>query len=233
MYQEDFKNFKKLAGEKAAEHAKDGMVVGLGTGSTVYYTILKLGAMVKDGLDIIGIPTSVRTEELAKEVAIPLTTLEEHPAIDLTIDGADEVNPELNLIKGMGGALLREKIVASVSKKVVIVADGSKVVDRLGTRSPLPVEVVPFGLSGVKNRLEDFDCTIDLRMGEEGVYVTDNGNYILDLGFVNIGGIDEPKSLEKEINNIPGVVENGLFINIANAAIIASEKGIKTLEQAL
>jgi ribose 5-phosphate isomerase A len=219
---------KRQAGEKAAEYVKDGMVVGLGTGSTVEWTIRKLGERVADGLDIIGIPTSVRSEVLAKELGIALSTLLEHPKIDLTIDGADEVDPNLNLIKGLGGALTREKIVAANSRDEIIVVDDSKLVELLGTKSPVPVEVIPFAWNTCKFKLEGLQPKPSpiLRKATEGIYVTDNNNYILDCRFEKI---NEPLLIESKINNIPGVIENGLFLNLTSSVIVASLDGIKTL----
>ena len=217
-------NLKQTAGERAIEFIKDGMVVGLGTGSTTYYAIKRLGMMVNQGLDITGIPTSVQTEKIAKESGIKLSTLEEHPEVDVTIDGADEVDPNLNLIKGMGGALFREKIVASASKMEVIVVDPSKMVEVLGTKSPLPVEVSKFGWKICLKKLEKLGCKAKLRMIEEVEYTTDNDNYIVDCSFERI---DNPKSLEAEINCIPGVIENGLFIGIADIVIMGTEDGGK------
>ncbi len=214
-------DMKRIAGEKAAEYVKDGMVVGLGTGSTVYYTILKLGEMVKDGLDIIGIPTSIGTERLARELGIKISTLYEHPEIDLTIDGADEIDPELNLIKGGGGALLREKIVASASKMEIIVADERKLVDKLGERFHLPVEVIPFSYSVVFKRLDSMGLNPVLRKKNGEIYITDNGNYIIDC---HTGPMENPEELEKDLNMIPGVVENGLFIGLAHMAIVGTSK---------
>ena len=214
-------DMKRISGEKAAEYVKDGMVVGLGTGSTVYYTILKLGEMVKDGLDIIGIPTSIETERLARELGIKISTLDEHPEIDLTIDGADEIDPELNLIKGGGGALFREKIVASASKMEIIVADERKLVNKLGERFHLPVEVVPFSYSVVFRRLDSMGLNPTLRKKNDEIYITDNGNYIIDC---HTGPIENPKELEKDLNLIPGVVENGLFIGLAHIAIVGTRK---------
>ena len=230
---------KKLAGETAVKYIEDGMILGLGTGSTVEYTIKKLGELVRNGLNIKGIPTSVRTKRLAKEENIPLTTLEENPEIDLTIDGADEVDSDLNLIKGGGGALTREKIIAFNSKKVIIVIDDSKIVKCLGIDFPLPVEVTKFGWTSTKKALEGFDwahekgtrreigCSVKLRkiMGEP--YVTDNQNYILDCEFERI---EEPEQFEIDINNIPGVVENGLFIGLVNEVIVGGKQGIMTIE---
>jgi len=220
-------NLKQIAGEKAVEYVKDGMVVGLGTGSTVFYAIKKISEGVKNGLDIIGIPTSVETEKLAKQIGIQLSTLEEHPVIDVTIDGADEIDKKLNLIKGMGGALLREKIVASASKKEVIVADDSKLVDMLGTRTPLPVEVARFGWSYAAKKISELGCNVGLRKKNGEVFITDNGNYILDCKFHQI---DKPKEMEQKINLIPGVLENGLFIGLADVAVVAGEDGVRIIE---
>ena len=220
---------KKLAGEKAVEHIEDGMIVGLGTGSTVEYTLRKLGTLVRDGLKIKGIPTSIHTQRIAKEEKIPLTTLEENPVIDVTIDGADEVDSDMSLIKGGGGALLREKVIAFNSKKVIIVIDDSKVVKALGIDFPLPVEVVKFGWTSTKKTLEDFGCNVELRkiMGEEP-FITDNSNYILDCEFERIA---EPEQLEIDMNNIPGVVENGLFIGLVDEVIVGGKQGILTLDK--
>jgi len=218
---------KKLAGEKAVEQIEDGMIVGLGTGSTIEYVLKKIGENVRKGLKIKGIPTSLHTQRLAKEEKIPITTLEENPEIDLTIDGADEVDSNLNLIKGGGGALTREKIIAFHSKKVIIVVDDSKIVKALGIDFSLPVEVVKFGWTATKKALETFGCKIELRkiMGNEP-FITDNSNYILDCEFDKI---DDPAQLEIDINNIPGVVENGLFIGLADEIIVGGKQGILTL----
>jgi len=220
---------KKLAGEKAVEKVKDGMILGLGTGSTVKYSLKKIGELVRDGLDVKGIPTSIHTKRIAKEEKIPLTTLDEYPEIDLTIDGADEVDSSLNLIKGGGGALTREKIIAFNSKNVIIVADDSKVVKALGIDFPLPVEVVKFAWGSTKKALEKFGCEVELRkIMEEEPFITDNGNYILDCEFERI---EEPEQLEIDINNIPGVVENGLFIDLVNEVIVGGKQGILTLDK--
>ena len=217
---------KKLAGEKAVEYVEDGMIIGLGTGSTVEYTLKKLGKLVEDGLDIKGIPTSMHTRKLAKEYKIPLTNLEENPEIDLTIDGADEVDSNLNLIKGGGGALTKEKIVAYHSKRELIVVDDSKIVKALGIDFPLPVEVIKFGWSSTKKAIEEFGCSADLRKIVEEPYLTDNSNYILDCDFERI---DNPEQLEKDLNCIPGVVENGLFIGLVDEIIVGSKQGVMTL----
>ncbi len=221
-------NLKQMAGEKAAEYIEDGMVLGLGTGSTVYYTILRIGELVKEGYKLVGIPTSRKTEELAKSLNIPLGRLDDYPHIDLTIDGADEVDPELNLIKGMGGALVREKIVAASSRREIIVVDESKIVRQLGTRSPLPVEVIPFGSEFVHKRLTVFGGRPKLRETDGKGFVTDNGNYILDTDFE---GIINPHKLEQDINNLPGVVENGLFLGMADVVIVGHEDGPEIIEK--
>jgi ribose 5-phosphate isomerase A len=221
---------KQLAGERATEYVKDGMVVGLGTGSTVYFTIKRLGMMVLDGLDIIGIPTSISSENIAKESGIKLSTLEEHPKIDVTIDGADEVDPNFDLIKGMGGALFREKIVASASDMEVIVIDPSKMVDILGTKSPLPVEVSTFGWKQCLEKLKELGCVPKLRVKDENVVISDNQNYIIDCSFDRI---ENPVSLESRINNIPGVIENGLFLGITDIVIMGSEDGAKLFSKPL
>jgi ribose 5-phosphate isomerase A len=219
---------KKLAGEKAAELVQEGMVVGLGTGSTVHYTILALGRKVRAGMSIIGIPTSKATEKLAVTNGIKLSTLDEHPIIDMTIDGADEIAPNLDLIKGIGGALLREKVVASVSKHFVIVADESKFVQSLGSKSPVPVEVLPFALATVKKRLEGMCTEATVRTRGGFVYITDNGNHMLDCTFRKIA---QPSDLENEINSIPGVMENGLFIGMAERAVLGTADGVRYIEK--
>jgi ribose 5-phosphate isomerase A len=219
---------KKMAAEKAVEHVDNGMVIGLGTGSTVKYAIKKLGEMVNTGLKIEGIPTSLRTKKLATEYNIPLVDLNDYIEIDLTIDGADEVDSNLNLIKGGGGALTREKIIAYHSKKEIIVIDETKVVKKLGIDYPVPVEVTKFGWKATKKTLEELGCTAELRTIMDEVYITDNSNYILDCDF---GKINEPEALEKEINSIPGVIENGLFIDLVDEVIVGSKQGIITLEE--
>ena len=221
---------KKLAGEKAAEQVKNGMILGLGTGSTVEFTLRKLGERIKkENLKIKGIPTSIHTKRIAKEENIPLTTIEENPEIDLTIDGADEVDSFLNLIKGGGGALTREKIIAFHSKKEIIIVDDSKVVKCLGIDFDLPVEVVKFAWTSTKKALEKFDCEVKLReIMENEPYITDNGNYILDCEFERI---ENPDEMESDINNIPGVVENGLFVGLVDEVIVGGKQGIVTLDK--
>ncbi len=216
---------KRKAGERAVEYIKDGMVVGLGTGSTVKYTILKLGELVKDGLDIIGIPTSIATEKLAKEMGIKLGSINDYQVIDLTIDGADEVDRNLNLIKGGGGALLREKMIAHASRYEIIVVDESKVKSVLGD-FPLPIEIVKFGYKRTMNVLSTLGCKPLLRVKDGGAYITDNGNYIVDCKFERI---DEPAKLERRIDEIPGVVEVGLFVGLTNKVIVGKKDKIEIM----
>lgn len=219
---------KKLAAEKAVKYVEDGMIVGLGTGSTAEYALKELGRLVTENFSIKGVPTSLHTRRIANELNIPLTTLEECPVIDITIDGADEVDSNLNLIKGGGGALTREKIIAYHSKREIIVVDDSKVVKALGIDVPLPVEVVKFGWTATQKSLEEFGCDVSLRKIINDPFITDNGNYILDCDFDHI---DDAEQLESNLNHIPGVVENGLFINLVSEVIIGSKQGVKTLER--
>ena len=223
---------KKIAAEKATESVQSGMVVGLGTGSTVYYALLKLGEMVQDGLDIVGVPTSAGTKEIATAQQIPLAALAMYPTIDLTIDGADEVDAHLNLIKGGGAALVREKIIANASKEILIVVDESKVSRVLGTTFPLPVEIVRFGWEATQTEVNRICGKSTLRLtpaqdGNQRPLITDNGNYILDCHF---DGIPAPEAVEPQLNNIPGVVENGIFVNRADKIIIGTPSGIRYME---
>ncbi|TVY03972.1 ribose-5-phosphate isomerase RpiA [Paenibacillus cremeus] len=212
---------KRVAAEKAVEYIRDGMVVGLGTGSTAYWAIQKLGKKIKGGLSIKAVATSINSENLAKELGIPLISISEAEEMDITIDGADEVDNEWNLIKGGGGALLREKIVASFSKELIIVVDESKKVSRLG-KYPLPVEIVKFGHELTQKKLGKLGCIPKLRVVDNNPFITDNGNYIIDCDF---GSIDQPKDLHSVINMIPGVVDNGLFIKIATKVIVGYRDG--------
>ena len=219
---------KELAAEKAVEEVQSGMILGLGTGSTIYYALLKLGQMVKLGLDIIGIPTSEQTSQIAEEQGIRLSTVMENPVIDLTIDGADEVDPSLNLIKGLGGALVREKIIAHASNRLVIVADESKIVDYLGAKVPLPVEVVQFGWESTQMALNQICQRSVLRQVDDQTFRSDNGNFILDCYFDQIS---DPKQIEIRINGIPGVVDNGLFVGRADRVIFGTADGIQTQDR--
>jgi ribose 5-phosphate isomerase A len=219
---------KEAAGRAAAKLVRDGDIVGLGTGSTAYFAVVALGERVKAGLKISGIPTSLQTAELARAVGIPLTTLDEHPEIDITIDGADEIDPKLNLIKGGGGALLREKVVASVTKKMVVVADSGKIVSVLG-KFPLPVEVISFARRVVEKKIVALGGSPKLRTKPDGsAFLTDNGNQILDCSF---GTIADPAGLARELNGTPGVVEHGLFIGLAKLALVGRGNSVNELRQ--
>src|SRR5580704_6118812 len=203
---------KEAAGRAGAKLVRDGDVVGLGTGSTAYFAVVALGDCVKAGLKIIGIPTSIHTADLARAVGIPLTTLDEHPEIDITIDGADEVDPKLCLIKGGGGALTREKVIATASKKMVVVADSSKIVPVLG-KFPLPVEVIEFARTVVERKIVSLGGSPKLRMSpDDKPFLTDNGNQIIDCSF---GQIKDPPALALTLSDTPGIVEHGLFIGLA------------------
>jgi ribose 5-phosphate isomerase A len=217
---------KEAAGRAAAQLVRDGDIVGLGTGSTAYFAVVALGERVKAGLKIVGIPTSVQTGDLARAVGIQLTTLDEHPEIDITIDGADEVDPRLNLIKGGGGALLREKIVASATKKMVVVADSGKVVPVLGT-FPLPVEIIDFARTVLEKKIGALGAATKHRMKSDGrPFVTDEGHHILDCSF---GRIDDPVALARELDSLPGVVEHGLFIGLAKVALVGHGDRVEEL----
>ena len=199
---------KRAAGYLAADMVKDGMVIGLGTGSTVYYALERLSGRISDGLQISGVPTSFQTARRAREYGIPLTTLDEDPVLDLAIDGADQVDMHLRLIKGRGAALTREKCVAAASRSFVVIIDEQKLVSRLS--APVPVEVVPFAIRPVMVSLESMGCTTTLREGvkKDGPVITDNGNFIVDCRFASI---DRPEELENSIKMIHGVVDSGLF----------------------
>jgi ribose 5-phosphate isomerase A len=222
-------SLKRTAAESAAALVEDGMLVGLGTGSTAKFAVAAIGKRVQAGLRIVGFPTSGRTAEQARTFGIPLGTLAENTRLDLTIDGADEVETgSLGMIKGRGGALLREKIVASVSNRFAIVVDETKIVERLG-RGPLPVEVVPFGWECTVPRLRDAGATPVLRLGTDGKpYLTDGGHYILDC---MINGALSPDSLAKTLDSIVGLVEHGLFLGMATQVFVASPHGVKVLSR--
>jgi ribose 5-phosphate isomerase A len=216
---------KESAARASLRFVRDGNIVGLGTGSTAAYAVRFLGEQVQAGLKIRGIPTSVQTKDLATSLGIPLTTLDEFQLIDVTIDGADEFDPQLNLIKGGGGALLREKIIASASRQLVIIADSSKQVAVLG-KFPLPVEVIPFAQPLVAKRIAAFGAGVKVRQDKSGnPFTTDEGHRILDCTF---GQIPDPPALACELNAIPGVVEHGLFIDLTTVVIMA--KGEKVTE---
>jgi ribose 5-phosphate isomerase A len=222
--------WKEAVGATAARAASSGMALGLGSGSTVYFFLQALGSRLAAGevTDIVGVPTSQQTEEVARRLRIPLATLEEVGTLDLTVDGADEVDPALDLIKGMGGAHLREKMVAQASRRFMVIVDERKLVSSLGTRSPLPVEVVPFGWGTHVQFLEDQGARPVLRVGSNGnPYVTDNGNLILDCHFSD--GIPDAHALARTLADRAGVVEDGLFLGLAQEALVAGDDGVRTL----
>ncbi len=219
---------KAAAAESAVAQVTDGQIVGLGSGSTSAFAVNALGKRVQEGLRILGIPTSEHTAAQARALGIPLSSLEDHPQVDVTIDGADEVEQEhLNLIKGLGGALLREKIIASASKRLVIIVHSDKLVARLGIRGPVPVEIVPFGWQATAQRLSRLGAKPDLRRHPSGApYRTDGGNYIVDCAF---GGIDSADSLAREIDHVVGVVEHGLFVGLTAEVHVAAAAGVRIL----
>jgi ribose 5-phosphate isomerase A len=225
---------KRQAAGRALDMVRDGMKLGLGTGSTAKHFVELLGERVRGGLKIIGVPTSEATRTDAVRCGIPLTSLDDIDRLDLTVDGADEIDPALNLIKGGGGALLREKIVAAASDRMIVIADDSKWVDVLG-RFPLPVEVVPFGLAATRRAIGRAfaECGVSgqmvVRKGSDGhVFVTDGGHWIVDA---HLGRITDAPRLANLLNSIPGVVEHGLFIALASTAMLASARGIRVVER--
>ena len=219
---------KRQAAIAALDTIKSGMIVGLGSGSTASLFIRELGARVKGGLSVQGIPSSEESRKLAEEVGVPLTTLVEHPSIDVTVDGADEVAESLDLIKGLGGALVREKIVAHASNRVIIVVDESKLVDKLGRKAPIPVEVIPFAAVLVQAQLKRWGGTAEPRERNGKVFISDNGNWILDWRY---GTVDQPAVLEKQLKCLTGVVDSGIFANLASLVIAATSTGIRKLQR--
>jgi ribose 5-phosphate isomerase A len=218
---------KQNAGYKAAEYVKDGMVLGLGTGSTTHFFIEKVGMRIRDeGISVMGIPTSFQSLLIAKEWNIPITTLEEHD-IDLSVDGADEVDPEFNLIKGGGAAHTKEKIVDYAADEFIVIVDESKCVEKLGN-FPVPVEVLPDASRMVIKALEDMGATCEIRMAQrkDGPVITDNGNFVIDTKF---NEIDSPAHMEVDLNSIPGVVENGIFSQMVDRVIVGTDEGAKEL----
>ncbi len=224
----DTDTFKKRVGIAAAELVEQDMVIGLGTGSTAAFLVRALAERLHNGLTIKGaVPTSQETAQLASSLGIPLVSLDTYPTLDLAIDGADEIDPQLNLIKGGGGALLREKIVAASARQFVVIGDSSKLVPRLGEHFALPVEVVPFALTPVRRRLESLGARVEPRLHAKQLFVTDNQNVILDCHFS--GGIADLTGLQARIRAIVGVVEHGLFLGMAQRALIAGPEGLRTL----
>lgn len=220
---------KHLAAAKAMEFIDSGMVLGLGEGSTTLLAVRRLGALVAAGelRDVVGVPASPRMAREARALGIPLTTLEEQPCIDLTLDGADEVDPQLDLIKGGGGALLREKIIARASRRELIIVDESKLVDRLGSRWAIPVEVVPFGYSAQLAWLRSLGSRPVLRMRDGQPFRSDNGNFIIDCDF---GPLDDAAALSRQIKAATGIVEHGLFLGLTTDVVVAGAEGIRHMQ---
>lgn len=221
---------KRQAAEQAVGYIQSGMVVGLGTGSTAVFAVRRIGELLAAGRlqRIVGIPTAEVTAREAERAGVPLGTLDDHPSVDVTIDGADEIDPQLNLIKGLGGALLREKIVAAASRRLIIIADDSKRVEQLGTRAPVPVEVVVFARRPVAGYLASLGARVVERRKDGERFITDEGNLILDCHFP---GLLNPSEMAQLICAQPGVVEHGLFLGMATEAIIAGERGVRVLER--
>jgi ribose 5-phosphate isomerase A len=215
-----------MAALEALGEVADGMVVGLGTGSTVEHFIRGLGERVRVGLRVSTVATSLRSAALARDLGIPVGTFREHKSLDLAVDGADEVSPSLDLTKGLGGALVREKIVAKASRRFVVVVDDSKLVERLGTRAPVPVEVLPFAVDLVMARLTEMGGEPVLRMDGDAPCESDNGNYLVDW---KRGAIDDPAVLERDLKLLSGVVDSGIFSGLADRVIVAGAEGIRTL----
>jgi len=217
---------KEIAGKIAADYITDGMTVGFGTGSTVSYAIKEIGERIKKGLKIKAVSTSKSTSIMAQKLSIPLLSIDQVDSIDLTVDGADEIDPNFNGIKGGGGALLIEKIIASISRENIWVIDSNKLVNKLGA-FPLPIEVVPYAVSTVMKKLEKKNFKPVLRKLNNMNFITDNNNYIIDL---NLGHIKDPKCLEIELNMIPGVIENGLFLNTVDTVIVGKSSEYEIIE---
>ena len=217
---------KYQAAVAAVDEVADGMAVGLGTGSTVKHFIEELGARVRAGMKITAIATSEQSDRLAREVGIPIVGFEQHKVLDVTVDGADEVSPELDLLKGLGGALVREKIVAKASRWVVIVVDDSKLVDHLGTRAPIPVEVIPIAATLVADALREIGGEPGLRLCDGAPFVSDNGNHMIDWRY---GPLSEPASLEHQLKSMSGVVDSGIFAGLAHRVIVAGAEGLREM----
>jgi ribose 5-phosphate isomerase A len=220
---------RRRAAQAALDEVGPGMRLGLGSGRTAEHFVRFLGDKVRDGLQVVGVPTSEQTAQLARSVGVPLTTLDETPELDLAVDGADEIDPHLRLIKGGGGALLREKIVAAAARRMIVIADAAKMVPALGG-FPLPVEVISFGAVPARLAIERIAAklglggTVKLRMAGAQPFVTDSGNHILDFSF---GSIGDPDRLAREMDGVPGVVEHGLFVGLASTALLGTDDGVR------
>jgi ribose 5-phosphate isomerase A len=233
MTQDHAEKLKLLAAKHAVDLVENGMVLGLGHGSTTRHAVDIIGERVRSGAlrNIIGVPTSEFTRNQAQTLGIPLATLVEQPVLDLAIDGADEVDPDLNLIKGLGGALLREKIVEIAARRFVVIVDDSKLVQRLGTRGPLPVEVTQFAWEAHLRWLASLGCQAELRREADGApFVTDNGNYIIHCSFPE--GISDPAALGRTMIERPGILEHGLFLGMATQVVVAGKNGVRKIDRA-
>lgn len=222
---------KKRAAIESVKHVKNGQVIGLGSGSTTAYAITEIGELIRrNKWRVLGVPTSHQAFLLAANCGIQVTTLDEHPGLDIAIDGADQIDPDLNMIKGMGGALAREKVVASASKQNIIVADETKLVKQLGVNHPVPVEVLPFAATTVMQKVKGLGAKPILRIGtgKVGPVVTDNGNFILDVWMKKIG---DPKKLDAQLKSIAGVIETGLFVGVADLVYVATRDAVRRLEK--
>jgi ribose 5-phosphate isomerase A len=222
----DQDSLKKAAAEEAVKYIGDGQTVGLGTGSTIRFVMAKLALMIREGLKIRGVATSFETARLARDAGIPLLSDDAEWAIDVALDGADQMDPELNLVKGGGGALLKEKVVVAASARFVVVIDESKRVPALGGDFPLPIEVVPFGWRTIAKQVERYGCAVSPRLKSGELFITEAGHYILDLTFPTI---EAPGRLEEDLEKMPGVVCSGLFIGRTNIAVVSTRQGIVTL----
>ncbi|MBV9689423.1 MAG: ribose-5-phosphate isomerase RpiA [Ktedonobacteraceae bacterium] len=220
--------WKQLAAAAAVKLVQDGMVVGLGTGSTATFMVHALAQRIQEGLHIVGaVASSQASKDLAAQLGIPLTDLDSHPELDLYIDGADEIDPQLRLLKGGGGALLREKILATSAKRFVVIADNSKRVLQLGQNFPVPVEIVPFALAPVRKRLEALEAVVSVRKRGDGTFITENGNIILDCAFPN--AVANPEEMDARMHSIVGVIETGFFLHLAQQVIIGGPDGVTIL----
>lgn len=225
----DVNERKRAAAQAAIDWIEDGMVLGLGTGSTAALAVELLAERVRAGLKVSGIPTSERTAQQARQLGVPLVGFAEHSSIDIAFDGADEVEAgTLHLIKGLGGALLREKLVASAAKRFIVMVDDSKIVEQLGSKAPVPVEIVPFGWELTIERLRALGCAATLRSGDQAPFVSDGGHYIADCRF---GPIEDPSALERRILDIVGVVDTGLFLGMTREVLVAGAEGVSLLSR--